>query len=102
MRIRVFDIVRGYHWPAPYTGRAVRNAFLQRWQGQEPELQTPAAALRDPFVSAEALGDCDAAMVWAGEAIDLIHDIPTAASLLASIVSQAESQMRQVYTGLAL
>ena len=102
VRTRVFDIVRGYDWPAPYTGRALRNAFLQRWHGHEPELQGQAAALRDPFFSAAALGDCDTAMVWAGEAIDLIHDVPSAASLLAGIVAQAESQIRQAYTGLAL
>jgi nitronate monooxygenase len=102
VRTRVFDIVRGYDWPAPYTGRALRNDFLQRWHEHEPELQTQAAALRDPFFSAAALGDCDTAMVWAGEAIDLIHDIPSAASLLASLVAQAESQIRQAHAALAL
>src|SRR5438094_235403 len=34
-RTRVFDIVRGYPWPAFYTGRALRNRFLDRWDGRE-------------------------------------------------------------------
>ena len=81
---------------------ALRNDVLQRWHGPEPELQTQATALRDPFFSAAALGDCDPAMVRAGEAFDLIHDIPTAALLRAGIVAQAESQIRHAAAGLAL
>lgn len=100
VRTRVFDIVRGYDWPSQYTGRALRNRFLQRWLGHEGELQTQVPVLRDEFFSAAALGDCDTAMVWAGEAIDLIHDTPDAASLLASIASQAESQILQSCTRL--
>ncbi|MBW4048491.1 MAG: hypothetical protein HIU89_11325 [Proteobacteria bacterium] len=63
----------------------MRNDFLQRSHGHEPELQTQAAALRDPRFLAAALGDCDTAMV-----------------LLARVVSQAESQICHVYAGLAL
>jgi nitronate monooxygenase len=33
-RTRVFDIVRGYAWPSPYTGRALRNDFMARWTGR--------------------------------------------------------------------
>src|ERR1700694_5179437 len=41
-RTRVFDIVRGYAWPGAYTGRALRNRFMERWDGRERDL---AAAL---------------------------------------------------------
>lgn len=38
MRGILFDIVRNYVWPAPYTGRVLRNAFSEKWAGREREL----------------------------------------------------------------
>jgi nitronate monooxygenase len=38
LRTRVFDIVRGYARPAPFTGRTLRNRFTARWGGHEVEL----------------------------------------------------------------
>ena len=37
-RTRVFDVVRGHGWPVPYTGRALRNEFMERWDPHEEEL----------------------------------------------------------------
>ncbi len=37
-RTRMFDVVRGLGWPAAYTGRALRNPFMRRWDGRESEL----------------------------------------------------------------
>ena len=31
---------RGLDWPRPYTGRALRNAFVDSWDGREAELRT--------------------------------------------------------------
>ena len=39
-RTRAFDIVRGYAWPPAYTGRALRNRFMERWDGRERDLAT--------------------------------------------------------------
>src|SRR5581483_1013271 len=36
---RSFDIAAGTSWPAEVAGRAARNAFGERWQGLEDELQ---------------------------------------------------------------
>jgi nitronate monooxygenase len=38
-RTQVFDIARGLDWPSPYTGRALRNAFVDAWDGREEELR---------------------------------------------------------------
>ena len=43
-RSRVFDIARGLDWPAPYTGRALRNAFADAWDGREEALRASAEA----------------------------------------------------------
>ena len=37
-RTRVFDVVRGHQWPESYTGRALRNRFLERWEGRAEAL----------------------------------------------------------------
>ena len=81
----MFDIVRGYHWPAPYTGRSLNNAFMARWQGREDELARALPAAADAFFAAQRAEDFDTAMVWAGEAVDLIHDVSPAAQIVARI-----------------
>ena len=93
-RTRVFDIVRGYHWPAPYTGRSLNNTFMARWQGREDELARALPAAADAFFAAQRAEDFDTAMVWAGEAVDLIHDVSPAAQIVARISAEAEQQLR--------
>src|SRR5262249_52043268 len=38
LRTTIFDIARGYSWPKEYTGRAIRNRFVQEWHGREDML----------------------------------------------------------------
>ena len=93
-RTRVFDIVRGYDWPAPYTGRALANAFLARWQGREGALAQALPGEAKLFFGAQRAEDFDTAMVWAGEAVDLIHDVLPAAQLVERIAADAERALR--------
>ena len=93
-RTRIFDIVREHAWPEPYTGRAIRNSFMERWDGREDDL---AAALDEEiprFRAAVRDGDVDTAMVWAGEAVDLISDVVPAAELVRRIGAEAEACLR--------
>ena len=94
-RTRVFDVVREHAWPEPYTGRAIRNPFMERWDGREDDL---AAALDEEipgFQAAVRDGDFDTAMVWAGEAVDLISDVAPAAELVRRIGTEAEACLRR-------
>lgn len=93
-RTRVFDIVRGYDWPGGYTGRALVNPFMRRWHGQEDALATNVHAERTAFYKAAQEGDVDTAMVWAGEAVDLIDRVEDAATLVELIGRGAEAQLR--------
>jgi nitronate monooxygenase len=93
-RTRVFDMVREHAWPEPYTGRAIRNPFMERWNGREDDL---IAALNEEipgFHAAVRNGDIDTAMVWAGEAVDLISDVAPAAELVRRIGAEAEACLR--------
>lgn len=95
-RTRVFDIVRGYHWPDGYTGRALRNSFMQRWEGREEELAANLGSEQPAFWKAAQSADYDVAMVWAGEAVDMIDSVHSAAEVVESIGAQAEQRLRSV------
>jgi nitronate monooxygenase len=93
-RTQVFDVVRGLEWPEEYTGRALRNDFLERWDGWEKELARAPEGEDEAFQEAEQKGDTDMAMVWCGEAADLIHDVPMAAELVQRVGTEAEGWLR--------
>lgn len=93
IRTRVFDIVRGYDWPPPFTGRALRNRFVHDWHGKENALQDNQAA-REAYRLAVQRGDFDTALVWAGEAADLISEIEPAAEIVRRIGADAAQQIR--------
>ncbi len=93
MRTRVFDQVRGYAWPTGHTGRALRNTFANRWHGCEPELDGVLLEQRDAYQAAAASGDCDTAVVWAGEGVDLIAEMEDATVLVARIAREAEQSL---------
>lgn len=89
-RTRIFDVIRGYRWPQPYTGRAIRNQFMERWEGREDELATRLDSEKRAFQEAAQQGDTDIAVVWAGEAVDLVSDIAPAGELVRRVVVEAE------------
>ena len=92
-RTRVFDVARGYDWPQRYTGRALRNRFVERWHGREAELATDAAAM-ESFRAAQERGDFDDALVWGGEAIDLVRAVEPAGALTERIAREAAERLR--------
>jgi nitronate monooxygenase len=93
-RTRVFDVVRSYEWPEGYTGRALRNPFVERWDGSEDDLTAALDTEGCAFQEAVREGDFDTAMVWAGEAVDLIAAVADAGELVRSIGTEAESSLR--------
>ncbi|MFE7797509.1 NAD(P)H-dependent flavin oxidoreductase [Nocardia sp. NPDC057440] len=88
-RNRALDIARGSPWPAEYPARTLRNAFLDRWHGREEELAGDSVALQE-YRDAAAREDPDYAPVWAGEAVDLITGLESAADLVGRISRDAE------------
>jgi nitronate monooxygenase len=85
---RVFDIVRGSPWPAIYPGRALRNAFSGRWHGRESELAADQQAQEKAYL-ATAPDDFATRVVWAGESVDLVKDIPAASAIIERVIAQA-------------
>jgi nitronate monooxygenase len=91
LRSIVFDISRRTVWPAPYTGRCLRNAHTDRWFGHEVDLLRSQEEEAERYVAARRNEDFDVAAVIAGESSGLIHDVPSVASLVNRIVSDAEA-----------
>ena len=90
IRSVLFDIVRRNVWPAPYTGRVLANGFSERWRGREVELLQQQAEEAARYDAARAAGDFDTAAVIAGEAVDLIGDIPPAGEIVERVATEAE------------
>ncbi len=90
-RTTVFDIVRRLDWPRPYTGRALRNGFMRRWHEREDELSASLAVEAPAFQAAAGAADFDTAMVWAGEAVDLVRSVDAAGEIVERIAAEAEA-----------
>jgi nitronate monooxygenase len=90
---RVFDIVRGAAWPAIYPGRALRNDFFAQWHGKEEALAQQQKTVEPAYVATHA-NDFAQRVVWAGESVDLVRDIPSARDVIERIVDQAASVLR--------
>jgi nitronate monooxygenase len=94
IRTRIFDIVRGLEWPDAYSGRAIANDFSMRWHGEEAALEREIAAEREKYWAAARAGDVSTAVVFAGEGLDLVHDIRPAGEIVNGIVAEAEGLLR--------
>jgi nitronate monooxygenase len=91
VRGMVFDITRQRAWPAPFTGRCLRNAHLDRWHGRELELLHRVDEVAAEFAAARHARNYDVLPVIAGEAAGLIHDIPSAGAVVERVVREAAS-----------
>jgi nitronate monooxygenase len=89
LRSIVFDISRRNVWPAPFTGRCLRNAHLERWYGREVELLRNQDAESAKYAAAREQGDFEIAAVIAGESSGLVHEILPASDVIARAVREA-------------
>lgn len=97
-RTRVLDVARGSRWPATYTARVLRNAYVERWRGREDELARDHEARR-AYVAAIEGNDVDAVSIWCSEAIDLIDDVEPAADLVGRLAVDAAAALARASGG---
>ena len=76
----VLDIGRGIPWPEEFGGRAVRNAFADRWHGREAELRADGVRSEEP-------------VIWAGQSVGLVREERPAAAVVGDF-SGAEALLR--------
>ncbi|OAT67650.1 oxidoreductase [Mycobacteroides immunogenum] len=89
IRQHVYDIVRGKDWPRAYSGRVLRNDFVERWHDRETELTHDLERARSEYRAGVAAEDFTVANLIVGEGIGRIRDIESAAEIVQSMVAQA-------------
>ena len=94
LRTRVFDTVRELDWAADYSGRAVANDFTTKWHGRDAELAARGAEEREAWWAAQRAADMRQAVVYAGEGLDLVHDIRPAGGIVRDMVAEAEALLQ--------
>lgn len=94
IRTKTLDALRGVPWPKEYSFRFLRNKLTDQWADREAEAFRAFGTLSAQYSQARAQGDLDTLAVVCGEAVGLLRDRPTTASIIGSMVSQAESLLR--------
>jgi nitronate monooxygenase len=90
----VFDLAAGISWPTGVRGRSIRNAFTDRWHGDEPELRE-----RKQSKSGVSGRDDPAAVpLYAGEIAGLVTQIEPAGRLVERLIAETETVMRARYS----
>lgn len=89
LRSIVFDITRRNVWPAPFTGRCLRNEHLDRWYGREVELMRHVDEESTRYAAARSEGNFDIAAVIAGESAGLVREISSVRDVVDRIVRDA-------------
>ncbi|WP_025737162.1 NAD(P)H-dependent flavin oxidoreductase [Mycobacterium genavense] len=95
LRTRVYDVVRQLNWPDDYNARALRNAFLDTWHGNEDQLADALPEAVETFQKAVAADDFDAAAILVGEAVGLVRDIRPAADIVREMAGEAARILRR-------
>jgi nitronate monooxygenase len=91
-RSRVLDIARGSRWPSRYTARTLGHPYLARWRGREAELAADPRVVQ-AYHDDVARGAVPPLPLWAGEAVDLVTEVPSAADLVATLAADAETAL---------
>jgi nitronate monooxygenase len=91
LRSIVFDITRQRVWPAPFTGRCLRNEHLDRWYGREIELMQRADEESTRYVEARQTENFDIAAVIAGESAGLVREVSSTRDIVDRIVRDASA-----------
>lgn len=95
VRTTVFDVIRKIDWPKPFTGRALRNRTVETWHGRENELVADIDRQHAAYTAAAAQGDFTTAVLWAGEGVDLIRDIPSARDVVVQMATEARAAIER-------
>lgn len=101
LRTTTVDIVRRLDWPREFTARVLRNDFVERWHGKEAALAQAVEAEGERYRRAAERGDFSTAIVFGGEAADLVTDAPPAGEIVARLIEEAEAALREGVARLA-
>ena len=94
VRSKVFDIARGLDWPWHYTGRSVRNAFTDKWVNDIHDMKARAGEAQEAYDASDP-DDLSVRALIAGEAVDLISRVESAADIVERVVQDAADLLKR-------
>ena len=98
VRTRAYDVVRRLDWPAEYDARALGNAFLDTWHGNEAELSSSLPQVVASYEKAVAAEDFETAAILVGEAVGRVREIRPAADIVADMTDEAAGILNRLAT----
>lgn len=94
VRSKVFDIARAVDWPWHYTGRAVRNAYADKWVRDIQDMKVRAGEAQEAYNASDP-DDHSVRALIAGEAVDLISRIEPAGDIVERVVCEASDLLER-------
>ncbi|HKW63204.1 MAG TPA: nitronate monooxygenase [Candidatus Acidoferrum sp.] len=94
VRTKAIDALRGVPWPQEFSFRVLKNKFTDEWAHRETEAAAAGGSLAEAYAKARKQQDLEMYLTVVGEAAGLLHDRPSAASIIESMVTQAESLLK--------
>jgi nitronate monooxygenase len=95
VRTKAIDALRGVPWPDEFSFRVVNNKLTEQWAHREAEAAAAFGSLAEAYSEARARQDFDVAAIVAGECVGLVHDRPSAASIVETMVTQAQTLLER-------
>src|SRR5579862_5338418 len=89
----VYDRAQNKPWPQEFAGRALRNAFVERWHGREDELAATPEAVAE-FVRAKAARDYSRANIYAGQSVGMVDRMRPAVEIVTELERGAIARLR--------
>jgi nitronate monooxygenase len=94
-----FDVALKNTWPDGIALRALRNRFIDEWEGREAEVRAWSQARSEQYRNNEYF-DRDDGVTPAGEAVGLIADVEPAGDLVRRLAAETEAILRNRPTSL--
>jgi nitronate monooxygenase len=91
----ILDEAVGIEWADGITGRALRSAFTDEWEGRRQELRAKVAEY-PPFGFYGELAEKGQAINWAGESSGLVSEVLPAGEVVRRTVAEAEALLGRV------
>ncbi len=91
VRTKAIDALRGVSWPEEFSFRVLKNKLTEQWSHREADATAAFGSLVAAYAEARSRQDFDMVVVGAGECVGLIHDRPSAVSILEAMVTEARS-----------
>jgi nitronate monooxygenase len=95
VRTKAIDALRGVPWLDEFSFRVLNNKLTEQWAYREAEAVAAFGSLAGAYSEARSRQDLDVVAVVAGECVGLIHDRPSARSIVEAMVTQARSSLER-------